>query len=545
MATVQFEAINGGEQIQLQILDSEGGPLTPDYLRNQFKLTEFRDCFLLEEALLSAVNLSKAPQADAVEIIVAEQRPAQIQVKISGDKMECELIVESAYGAKNPDTDWLSSELANAGVSFGIDSNKLKAIANQLTNIAPGTMIKESVAKGKPVGQSKQARIELLIQPLQDRLMKPQLRENGTVDMHDFGDIEMVEPGDQLAKRIPPAVGMPGKNVLGEPVHAPKPEDRLLEIGEGTQLSPADKNVLVAARKGVPLKIPGGVEVSEAYCVKDVDLTTGNIDFDGTVIVQGSVRQGMSVKATKKVMVRDYVESAEVSAGADLIIGKGVLGQKIDQAAESFSANIHCGGDFFAAYVQYAKVEAAQQCTVTKHILHSQIQANAIEMDSPKKNEAKIIGGVMQPQTTLTCNSLGAPSYIGTKVDFSTRFAGQLQELKGLNKELGERINVVRGMNTALAQIENKTSCSDASEQVTKISNTIEHFQSVISELKEKRKCLIQEMEAIKEQFEVVVKRNLYPGVEIQFIQKLLPIKQEKNSCKIKAKDDGLVFFTV
>ena len=100
-------------------------------------------------------------------------------------------------------------------------------------------------------------------------------------------------------------------------------------------------------------------------------------------------------------------------------------------------------------------------------------------------------------------------------------------------------------MNTALAQIENKTSCSDASEQVTKISNTIEHFQSVISELKEKRKCLIQEMEAIKEQFEVVVKRNLYPGVEIQFIQKLLPIKQEKNSCKIKAKEDGLVFFTV
>ena len=93
MATVQFEAINGGEQIQLQILDSEGGPLTPDYLRNQFKLTEFRDCFLLEEALLSAVNLSKAPQADAVEIVVAEQRPAQIQVKISGDKMECELIV--------------------------------------------------------------------------------------------------------------------------------------------------------------------------------------------------------------------------------------------------------------------------------------------------------------------------------------------------------------------------------------------------------------------------------------------------------------------
>lgn len=560
MAELRFEALEEGNQVQIQIFDLDPPSMTVDFLKGQFNLTEYRDFFLMEDALTKALSLFKNHQAavkenpdlegEPVEVIVAEKKEAIIQVEISSDKMSCHLAIETAYGAPNPDFDDLKEALSDKKVIMGVNEGVLKSIANKLPNVAPGSMVKELVAKGKSAGQSKQAKIDLLIQPLQDRLMKPQLRADGTVDMHDFGDIEMVEPGDQLARRTPPVVGEPGFNVLGENVEAIKPEDRQLGVGEGAEISSSDENLLIASRKGVPLKIQDGVEVSEAYVVKDVDLHTGNIDFDGTVVVQGSVKEGMEVKATKKVMVQNYVESACIISEHDVVIGKGVLGHKADKKssgdeAATYSAKIVCGGDFFANYIQYADISVAKKCSVSKHILHSHINAEVIELESPKKSEAKVIGGLLQPKQKLLCNTLGGPSYIHTKVDFSTRLDSQLRELKQVNDELVERINVARGMNAALRDIENKTSSKEAMEQAQKITNTIKHFQGLVSELKEKRKAIQKEIDTVCEEFEVCVKQNLYPGVEIQFVEKVIPVKQEKPCCRLKKKDEGLAFFSL
>lgn len=556
MNGLRFEASSDGKEIHaiLSRLDEES--LSIEYLRNQFNLTEYRNFYLHEAALMKAVTLYRGRLAessaengllDPVDMIVAEKRKAVLSSEISEDKMQCNLTVETAYGADNPDAAELKSYLSKVGVIKGLNENLLQAISNKMNNVPPGTVLTETVAMGTPPGQSRQAKLETLVLPIQDRLMQPKLRDNGTVDMHDFGEIEMVEVGEALMRRIPPVEGEPGFNVMGESVPAPTPQDRVLNVGEGTEISSKDENLLVASRRGVPLKIDSGMLVSDAYCVGDVDLQTGNIEFDGTVVVKGSVKEGMQVKATGKVLIRDYLESATVIAGDEVVIGKGVLGRQRNDAVgdTGFSAFIETPSTVFANYIQYAKVISGSTLTAAKHVMHSDLAANEINVVSPKKTEGKIIGGIVRPMQKLHCNTLGGPSYIPTLVDFSDRCSEQLTEFVAIREELSERANVIQGMREALQSIESQNADKDVREQVSKISNTIAHFENLVKELKTRRQVLIEEVKAIAESLEVVVEKALFPGVQLTFLQKTIPVKQERDGCKIKAKDDGITYYTL
>lgn len=557
MIGLRFEASEDGKEIHAILSNLDTSSLTVDFLRNQFNLTEFRSFFLLESSLPKAISLykNKAVEAGAenglvepVDMVVAERREAILSIEIGDNKMSCCLLVETAYGAANPSRDQLKAYLTKTGIIKGINESILDAFTTKMGNVPPGTVIKEVVANGKAPGQSRQARLETLVMPVQDRLMKPKLRDDGTVDMHDFGEIEMVEIGEPLMKRIPPVEGEAGFNVMGEIVLAPKPQDRVLTVGEGAAISYSDPNLLVAARRGVPLKVDSGMMVADAYCVGDVDLNTGNIEFDGTVVVQGSVKEGMLVKATGKILIRDYLESATIEAGDEVVIGKGILGrQKAGNGAENdhFSAHVITPSTVFANYIQYALVRAGGAVTAAKHIMHSDVAGLDVIVLSPKKSEGKIIGGVVRPLSSLSCNTLGGPSYIPTQVDFSARFSEQLTELASLREDIGERLNVVRGMREALRRIEDKSAGADVAEQVAKITNTVTHFESIIKELKARRLCLIDEVNRIVETLEITVQRALFPGVQVVFVQNSVPVKQERDGCRIKAKDDGITYYTL
>lgn len=570
MPDIRFEPSVDGDKISLNIYGLDQAVVDEKELAGQFQRTEFRRYLLDEEALQKACKIFKKLQHDqrqaattedtpapapvdaapAVSVVVAEKRPAHVELEISPDKMQCFMMIETAFGGENPGAADFARYLADLGVVFGIKQNILQALATRLDNMPPGTRLRELVAEGVPVGETRQAEFHFKVEPVQDRLMKPQLRDDGTVDMHDFGEIHLVKPGDILMVRTPPVPGTPGTTVLGETLFAAAPLERPLVAGEGTELNSTDHNMLVASRKGVALRSDSGMMVADTYCVQDVDLRTGNITFDGSVLIQGSVREGMSVKATGDVMVCDYVESASVEAGRSLIVGKGVLGRQTEHRDEKTglpvcSVKLQCGGDFHANYAQYADIAAGGKVTVIKHLMHCHVVADEIEVVSSKRNEGKILGGLLCPLKSLDCNVLGAPSYIHTAVDFSRRFATELAELVNINEELGERVNVVRGMRGALRQFDSKTGSPDIVDQVNKINNTIAHYEKLMLILKQSRHQLMETIKSVRETLEINVQKSLFPGVTIRYVDKEIPVREEKGPCRIKAKDESIAFFTV
>ena len=552
MSAIRFEASTDGDEITLQIFGLDANvSYSAEDLRHHFSLSPFHHYQLDDVSLQQACQLYRqlqqqssktesAPAQDTavVSMVVAKKLDAEVMVEVSPDRMLCHLRIMTAQGGKNPDAAELQSHLQQASVVRGIRENIVLALAAKLENIAPGTEIREMVAEGKSAGETRGVRLEYQVQPVQDRLLKPVLRDNGTVDMYDFGEIEMVSPGDVLVERFPAVTGEPGYTVTGDVLEAEKAREITLQAGDGTAISPDNQNLLVATRKGVAMRIDNGMEVADAYCVRDVDLKTGNIHFDGTVMVQGSVKVGMSIKAGGDVVVRDYLESASIESGGNVIIGKGIIGHQVGVAHDGHenSASVVCAGDLDLNYAQHADIVAGNQVRVAKHLLHCNVQARDIIVLSPKKNEGRIIGGIMRPGHLLDCNVLGSPSYGHILVDFSWAVATELAELEGLNEQLGERVRVMRGMLAALRQFEVKSGSPELEEQAQKIRNTIQHFETLVAELKQRRKALLQNIENVRQGFEVRVERNLYPGVSVRFIKQENPVRDERGGCRLKAK---------
>jgi len=578
MPDIRFEPSTDGDKITLSIQGIGPDAVDEAQLSQLFRQTEFRRYYLNPQSLEKACKIfrklqqeqrqnqsqaSTAPdlpqpsddpaistQAQTVSLVVAERRDAQISVEISDDRMQAFLLLETAFGGRNPDINELLSQLKDAGVITGIRSDVLEGLHTRIESLPPGSRIKECVAAGTRPGESRQAALEFQVEPVQDRLNQPLLRDDGTVDMHDFGEIPLVKAGDVLIVRTPAVKGEPGLNVLGEAVAATEPADRALTVGEGTELDPNNPDVLRATRTGVAVRAGAGLMVADAYVVKDVDLTTGNISFDGTVLIQGSVKEGFSVKATGDVIVRDFVESASVSAGRNLVIGKGVLGRQStekegDADVHLHSAHLSCGENLQCAYAQYADIQAGGNVMIGKHLMHCVVRGQAIQVVGASRNDGRIIGGRILPMQSLECNTLGAPSYIPTEVDFRERFASELDEIRAVNDEVTERVKVIRGMQMALQNLEGKKATAEAAEQLQKIHNTIAHFAEEIEKLKQRRARLQKEHAAILEELFVDIHKELYPGVSLSFGEFTETVKEEKKVCRVRVKESRVGYFTL
>ena len=92
----------------------------------------------------------------------------------------------------------------------------------------------------------------------------------------------------------------------------------------------------------------GKVVVSSVYTVKDVDMSTGNIVYDGSVEITGSVAANMEVKAGGNVVINGGVESARIIAGGNIIIAKGMNG--------TGKGYLRAGGDIMVKFLENTRV---------------------------------------------------------------------------------------------------------------------------------------------------------------------------------------------
>jgi hypothetical protein len=66
--------------------------------------------------------------------------------------------------------------------------------------------------------------------------------------------------------------------------------------------------------------------VSVLNIAGDVGYGTGNIDFTGSVFVEGTVLHGFSVKASENIEIKGALEGANIEAGGDVNLLGGVKG---------------------------------------------------------------------------------------------------------------------------------------------------------------------------------------------------------------------------
>ncbi len=288
---------------------------------------------------------------------ISDQSPFQVQ--ISSDRMEARFVVENAFLDRiTPDV--IAKALAQEDIPFDMAD-----IEKQITTLK--TALKETVsfvaAKGRPPVPGTDAFIFYHFDT--DYLKPGKIDAEGKMDYRERGSIPKVAAGDLLATKIPMKTGEPGIDIYNTPIPAPETQDVLLLCGQGADLS-EDGIKAHAQIDGQPhLAVGGAVCVfAELTIDGDVNFTTGNIDFNGNVIVKGTVMNGFSVKC-------GHLFAKEISGAAIFALGDVVVSEGIS------NADIKTEGDVKARFVTGSNIKTFGSIMVDKEIIDSKIRSSA------------------------------------------------------------------------------------------------------------------------------------------------------------------------
>lgn len=138
--------------------------------------------------------------------------------------------------------------------------------------------------------------------------------------------ITTVSVGTTIAIRQDEVQGIPGRDVFGNPVDAPK-EGITPVLGRGVSLV---SNKLVAAINGRFVITRTRIDVVPELVIRhDVSPKVGKVIFDGDVVVYGSVLDGGFIRATGSVKVHGSVMAATVVAQKGVFVSQAIVGSKI------------------------------------------------------------------------------------------------------------------------------------------------------------------------------------------------------------------------
>lgn len=239
------------------------------------------------------------------------------------------------------DVGTLEQMLEQAGVVQGIDKNMLKSLSGGV--LFDTDLI---VAVGKETKEGTHGYYEYHFS--QDFSRKPTIRPDGSADFLSIKVIEVVHEGDQIATYHPAVPGTKGYNVRGKELEPRMVRDMPPIGGRGFHRS-EDNLSYYADMDGKIILKSNRINISPIYEIdQDADLTIGNIDFKGDVVIHGSVKNGVSIRATGSITVDGLVELCDMWAGKDIFLLSGVKGNE--------RTNIHAEGSITAEFIEYAIV---------------------------------------------------------------------------------------------------------------------------------------------------------------------------------------------
>jgi len=435
-----IELSSDGIKVELRLIPNTHGPISNDDIVHLLHLPEFSSFCPLEPVIQKAVGqTNKLCGTDDGKFeqffAIAERRDGQIEIEISADQMQAEMIITSAWGGKQVTLQDILKALKTDGVAMGLSKQRIELMLRQLPTLAPGAQCRQIIANGKAAVNGTNARLERKVPLARERLLQPQEKDDGTVDMRDLGAVIMVRPNDVLMVKIPATEGTAGYTVKGTPLE-PKPgKDVTMTPGTGCDYSPKDPNQLIALVAGQPVETRSGMQVDDVLQIKNVDVKYGHVNFKGSVLVSGDVCEGMHVKATGDITVMGFVDSALLEADGDVIVSKGVIGRQL--GGNKLSTQIKAKGQICAQFVQYSHLESEGDILVTKQLLHSHsITHSCLTVSDANARRGDLVGGIVQADQGVKAVVIGATAGTRTEIYCAMKHGELRQELKQLDESV-------------------------------------------------------------------------------------------------------------
>jgi uncharacterized protein (DUF342 family) len=424
------------------------------------------------------------------------------------------------------------SFLRNNRVVYGVNEEFLREFADR-----PFYKEKVLVAEGTRSVNGRDAYIQYNFETDQSKL-KLKEGSNGRIDFKDLNIIKNVVENQPLARKIPPETGTMGRTVTGKVIPAKNGKDISLPLGKNVHIGD-DEAAIIADINGQVVLAGGKINVEPIYTVQgDVNLKTGNIIFLGTVIINGNVEDGFSVKAAGNIEVNGTVEKAELDAEGDIIVHQGITGKS--------SGFVRAGRSIWARFIENAVIESGNMVVVSDGIINSQVDAYKRIICQGKR--AHIVGGRLRASEEINAKILGSPTS-GTEtvceVGIDPKSKVQLEKLLAAKEEMEKQLDdIQRNLQTLINIKKQRKSLPEDKEAYMR--ELMDKRQLLATDLQKANEDInkIQEfLNTIKARGKISASSKVYPGVKILIKDAMNDVRTEYRAVTF-IMDAGLVKVT-
>ena len=385
---------------------------------------------LIEESLRLIATLnnplpakSEEPDVDTIVRQSAEEPvDASVEISISGDGMTAFASFYPPRGfGRSLDPSDVYEQITLAGITYGIDQMHIdESIFTSTTERIPLHAVE--IAEGRP---SRQA-VASYFRPVEENGEDSADDPKGRVDYRSRSELTLIHSGDVLAVEVAGTGGIDGISVRGELLGYKTVEYESLVPGENTEV--VDDRIC-AAISGV-LHVENRVlSIAPTLVLAEgVNYHTGNVEFDGDIVLTGSVSDGFSLSCSGMLASTTTIDASGLSCGT-LVCRQGLIART--------EAPVLVEKDASLRFLQGVTISVGGSLKVKQSVLKSHITAyDRIELGSG----STVVGSTLRAGLEINANSIGSSGAAGSEIYL------------GIDFRVDERLSVIRDQTFALSE---------------------------------------------------------------------------------------------
>ncbi len=323
------------------------------------------------------------------------------------------------------------------------------------------------------------------------------------VDFYNQSSHIAVAAGTQIATLRPPTDGTDGRDVVGGVIKA-RP-GKVVDIKIDASLRVDEKGCVIAEIGGLLEFHRGEVKVNPVLEVAEsVDFSTGNIDFDGSVLIRQGVRDRFVVKATRDVIIHGLVEAATIVCGGNFECRRGIAAKDRGQIAVE--------GDADVGFLNNVRGQIKGDLIIRREI----INCDLVIGQNLRCERGAIIGGTTAITGSLCAMTLGAKAETETVLVLGSAplLTARLNQLKKDCPEWQEQLERFRYEQNQLSAGRGAAG-PQQQERLTELNFEVSDLERKLQDAQAERTRIEQEM-ATQGKVELQIEKIIYPKVRFQ-----------------------------
>ncbi len=392
--------------------------------------------------------------------------------------------------------------IAEKGISFGL-------LKDDVTKAVKEHRYGENIciAKWEAPVNGEDGKIEYFFK--RENTFKPVEDENGNVDYKNLGLVRNIYKGTPIAKITLPTEGAPGTDIMGKKVAQRVGVPVSFAVGKGTELV-NNGTEIVAVTDGNLTYSSGAFNIEESLLIRgDVDVSSGNIDFIGDIIIKGNVLEGYAVSSKKNVTISGNVTKGTITADGNITVKLGCINSSLHSELGSIKMDFCENSKLYAGQNIEASSFVGGEVFAGKNIIAG--------------GKGVMMGGKYTALENITASVIGSESYAKTLITLGNNAVlnEEMENHKHTVQNMEDKIDQLGKIINSLTEMSKVSKLSPEREQM-KVEAMRSRFQ-LQGEIK-RLNGRIAEIETTlerKQNLSVSCKRAFYPGVMLRI-----------NSCK-------------